>query len=87
MADSDSKPLVYDLISRLNAAFGRVLRNLSALQQTGVFPPQAIERLSNLANELRSDANFHLLETLSEIEQRDWAAYGQLRNGEPQQTN
>jgi hypothetical protein len=88
MADTDSnKPLVYDLISRLNLAFGRVFRSLTALEKTAVFPPATIERLKVLSNELRADSNHHLLEIMLEIEQRDWAAYGQLRNGEPPQVN
>jgi hypothetical protein len=33
------------------------------------------------------DCNFHLLEALTVIEQRDWAGYGQLRKDEPQQIN
>jgi hypothetical protein len=88
MADSDSnKPRIYELLSRLNTSFGRVFSNLSALKQTGVFTPQTIERLENLSNELRADANFHLLETMRDLEQRDWSLYGQSSNGEPSQLN
>jgi hypothetical protein len=34
---SVAKPLVYDLLSRLNSSFSRVSRNLSTLEQTRIF--------------------------------------------------
>jgi hypothetical protein len=89
MADPDSssvqKPFVYELISRLNVSFGRVFSNLSALKKTGAFTPATIERLENLSDELRADANFHLLEIMRDIEERDWARCGQLRTDDTSQ--
>ena len=41
MADTDfnpaRKPHVYDLLGRLNASFARVTRNLSELENVGIF--------------------------------------------------
>ena len=31
------KPLIYDLLNRLNAAYARVHRNMEALQAVGIF--------------------------------------------------
>lgn len=75
MAVSDStpasKPHLYDLLNRLNAAFGRVHRNIEALEQTGVFDPETMKRLSRLAEGFRAESNSTLLKTLHGIEERD----------------
>jgi hypothetical protein len=73
VTDSTQKPHVYDLLNRLNAAFGRVNRNMDALGQTGIFDPQTVQRLQRLQEEVRADTNSRLLKTLSEIEERDLA--------------
>jgi hypothetical protein len=50
MADTDSnsapkpsssvpKPVIYDLLSRLNASFARVNRNMTLLEEIGIFDP------------------------------------------------
>jgi hypothetical protein len=78
---SVAKPLVYDLLSRLNSSFSRVSRNLSSLEQTRVFNPATMKTLSRLSKELQADANHHLLETLQEIETRDRARFGKVRPG------
>ena len=76
---SVAKPLVYDLLSRLNSSFSRVNRNLLALEQTRIFNPATMKTLSSLSKELQADANHHLLESLQKIETRDWARLGKVR--------
>jgi hypothetical protein len=38
-SSSVTKPLIYDLLNRLNASFARVHRNMAALEQVGIFDP------------------------------------------------
>jgi uncharacterized protein YwgA len=78
---SVAKPLVYDLLSRLNSSFSRVNRNLSTLEQTRIFNPATMKTISRLSKELQADANHHLLETLQEIETRDRARFGKAKLG------
>jgi hypothetical protein len=78
---SVAKPLVYDLLSRLNSSFSRVSRNLSTLEQTRIFNPATMKTLSSLSKQLQADANHHLLETLQEIETRDRARFGKAKFG------
>ena len=76
---SVAKPLVYDLLSRLNSSFSRVTRNLSSLEQTRAFNPATMKTLSTRSKELQADANHHLLETLQEIETRDRDRFGKAQ--------
>lgn len=78
---SVAKPLVYDLLSRLNSSFSRVSRNLSMLEQTRIFNPATMKTLSRLSKQLQADTNHHLLETLQEIETRDRARFGKATIG------
>jgi hypothetical protein len=78
---SVAKPLVYDLLSRLNSSFSRVSGNLSTLEQTRISNPATMKTLSRLSKELQADANHHLLETLQEIETRDRARFGKAKFG------
>jgi hypothetical protein len=74
MADSDStvqKPLIYGLLSRLNASFARVHRNIAALEQVGIFDPLIMQILGRQSEQVRANANFHLLGTMRGIEERD----------------
>jgi hypothetical protein len=81
MADSDStvqKPLVYDLLSRLNAAFARVHRNMTALEQVGIFDPLIVQLINRQSEQVRANANFHLLGTMRGIEERDRERFSQI---------
>lgn len=71
-----NKPYVYDLLGRLNASFGRVIRNLAELENVGAFEIYKMRRLHHQSRELQADANFHLLETLRAIEEKDWSKHG-----------
>lgn len=68
------KPHVYDLLNSLNAAFGRVRRNMEALEQTGIFEPEMMKRLSRLSERSRAESNSNLLQSLQANEQRELAS-------------
>ena len=70
------KPHVYDLLARLNASFARLTRNLSELENVGIFEIYTMRRLYHMTEELQADSNYHLLETLQDVEERDWSRYG-----------
>ena len=75
MADTDfssaPKPLIYDLLNRLNAAFARVHRNMAALEQVGIFDPLMMQTLNRQHENLRAGANYHLLGAMRRVEERD----------------
>jgi len=70
-SNSTPKPLVYDLLNRLNASFARVHRNMVALEQVGIFDPLMIQNLNRQSEQLRAGANYHLLGAMRRIEERD----------------
>ena len=84
MADTDSssayKPLVYDLLNRLNASFARVHHNMAALEQVGIFDPLMMQVLNRQSEKLRAGANYHLLGTMRGIEERDREKFSQPSN-------
>jgi hypothetical protein len=84
MADTDSssapKPLIYDLLNRLNASFARVHRNMKALEQVGIFDPLMMQVLTRQSERLRAGANYHLLGTMRRIEERDREKFSQPPN-------
>ncbi|HWZ46254.1 MAG TPA: hypothetical protein VNW97_22465 [Candidatus Saccharimonadales bacterium] len=80
------KPYTYDLLGRLNAAFARVTRHMSQLEQVGIFDKRVMIRLYRMSKELQASANYHLLETLQDCEERDWARYGRRRQAVTEQT-
>ena len=92
MADTDcisapissgvSKPHVYDLLNRLNAAYARVHRNMEALEQAGIFDPLMMQSLNRQHEKLRAGANYHLLGAMRRIEERDRERFSQPPNEE-----
>ena len=77
--DSSSvpKPLIYDLLNRLNATFARLHRNLAALEQVGIFDPLMMQLLNRQSETLRAGANYHLLGAMRRIEERDRERFSQ----------
>jgi hypothetical protein len=65
------KPLIYDLLNRLNAAFARVHRNMAALEAVGIFDPLMMQNLNRQSEQLRAGANYHLLGAMRRVEERD----------------
>jgi hypothetical protein len=74
------KPLIYDLLNRLNAAFARVHRNMEALEQAGIFDPLMMQTLNRQSEQLRAGANYHLLGAMRRIEERDREKFSQPPN-------
>jgi hypothetical protein len=74
---SANKPQVYDLLSRLNASFARVMRNVALLDKLGIFDAQTITHIQTRSEELRADANHRLLGKLHGIEQQDCTRFTQ----------
>jgi hypothetical protein len=84
MADTDfssaPKPLIYDLLHRLNASFARVHHNMAALEQVGIFDPLMMQSLNRQSETLRAGANYHLLGAMRRIEERDREKFSQPPN-------
>jgi hypothetical protein len=78
---SSYKPLVYDLLNRLNASFARVHRNMAALEQVGIFDPLMMQVLNRQSEQLRAGANYHLLGAMRRLEERDRERFSQPPNG------
>ena len=74
--NSAKKAHVYDLLSRLNAAFARATRNLFELEKSGIFDSKMMKAIYDQTKEAQSSVNFHLLESLRDREAKDWAKYG-----------
>jgi hypothetical protein len=72
-----AKPLIYDLLNRLNAAFARVHRNMVALEQVGIFDPLMMQTLNRQHEKLRAGTNCHLLGAMHRIEERDRERFSQ----------
>ena len=77
---STPKPLIYDLLSRLNETFARLHRNMEALKQVGIFDPLMMQVLNRQAEQLRAAANYHLLGAMRRIEERDRERFSQPPN-------
>jgi hypothetical protein len=74
------KPLIYDLLNRLNATFARLHRNMEALEQVGIFDPLMMQVLNRQSEQLRAGANYHLLGAMRRIEERDRERFSQPPN-------
>jgi hypothetical protein len=74
------KPQIYDLLSRLNGAFGRVYHAMAALEQVGIFDPLMMQTLNRQSEQLRAGANYHLLSAMRRIEERDRERFSQPPN-------
>ena len=79
-SSSAHKPLTYDLLNRLNAAFARVHRNMEALEAVGIFDPLMMQNLNRQSEQLRAGANYHLLSAMRRIEERDRDRFSQPPN-------
>jgi hypothetical protein len=70
---SAQKPQVYDLLSRLNASFARVFRNVALLEQAGIFDGQTITSIQRQSEKLQAEANSLLLAALQGAEKQETA--------------
>jgi hypothetical protein len=76
-SSSVQKPLIYDLLNRLNASFARVHRNMAALEAVGIFDPLMMQTLNRESGQLRAGANYHLLGAMRRVEERDRERFSQ----------
>jgi hypothetical protein len=79
-SSSIPKPLIYDLLNRLNASFARVHRNMAALEAAGIFDPLMMQTLNRQSEQLRAGANYHLLGAMRRVEERDRERFSQPAN-------
>jgi hypothetical protein len=77
---SAQKPQIYDLLSRLDGAFGRVQHAMAALEQVAIFDPLMMQNLNRQSEQLRAGANYHLLGAMRRIEERDRERFSQPPN-------
>ena len=80
-SSSTYKPLVYDLLNRLNASFARIHRNMAALEQVGIFDPLMMQVINRQSEQLRAGANYHLLGAMRRLEECDRERFSQPPNG------
>ena len=74
-----NKAHVYDTLSRLNASFSRIHRNLAELESFGVFNSTTIQSIKSVSNELQAKANVELLDALRDVELRDSTRFSGVR--------
>jgi hypothetical protein len=70
---------VYEDLFRLNRSFANIVRKLFEMQDARVFNANRLRELRGLTKELQSEINFHLLNTLHEIEMADRYRFGKVR--------
>src|SRR6185312_4269324 len=79
-SSSAQKPLVYDLLYQLNAAFARVHHKMAALTAVGIFDPLIMRMLNCQFETLRAGSNSQLLGAMRRIEERDRERFSQPPN-------
>ena len=73
-----SKLRVYEALHALNQGFEQVLTDLGRLEELG-FRGELLREFRVVVEETRAWANFELIETMQDREERDWARFGRLR--------
>jgi hypothetical protein len=73
------KTEVYETLSGINLAFAAIVGHLTTMRQSGILRSHYATVLQGLTHELRAEINVATLETLSRIEEREWAHYGKGR--------
>jgi hypothetical protein len=71
---------VYRLIFLLNRSFDFVIRNLDAIQKTGLFKSKSSKLFPSFTQELQAEFNQEFLENLHQFELDDWGEYGKARH-------
>jgi hypothetical protein len=71
---------LYSALFELNRGYGFIFSALHNLRQMGVFNTLTLQELQGLSKEMQSQTNHSLLETLHDLEERDWARFGKIRN-------
>jgi hypothetical protein len=81
MADLDvtKKLSIYHLLYRINLSFTNIVRRCRELEEARVFRPKYLRQFQGFAQELQSEVNSELLDTLNDRELDDWNRYGKVR--------
>ncbi len=77
--DVTERTEIYETLSGLNLAFAAIVEHLQTMRQSRILRPQYATVLQGLTRELRAEINVGLLESLNQIEERDWTRYGKVR--------
>jgi hypothetical protein len=72
----------YHILYRLNLSFSNIVGHCRALQEAGIFRRKDTRLYQGLTQELQSEINELLLETMHDIELEDWARFGKIRQAE-----
>jgi hypothetical protein len=83
MADAHLNSLarfeVYRSLSGLNRSFHLIVQRLQSLESERIFDPAKLRELAALAQELQSEINHNMMQTLERIEMQDCGVYGKVR--------
>jgi hypothetical protein len=77
--DVTKKLHIYHTLYRLNLSFASIVTRCRALEESGIFPAKTVRRYQGFTQELQSEINEELLETMQEIESDDWNRHGKVR--------
>ena len=77
--DVTKKLHIYHTLYRLNLSFASIVARCRALHESGIFPAKTVRRYQGFTQELQSEINEELLETMQEIESDDWNRHGKVR--------
>jgi hypothetical protein len=70
---------VYDAVFQLNQSFHLVVCRLFDLSKLSTFNAKTLADLRGLTQEVQVEINHHLLETITEVEHKDWHNFGKVR--------
>jgi hypothetical protein len=79
MKPASKKLRVYETLHALNHGFEQVLTELGRLGKLG-FRREVLAEFRVVVEETRAWANFELVETMHDREERDWVRFGRLRH-------
>jgi hypothetical protein len=77
--DVTKKLQIYHTLYRLNLSFAAIVEHCRALQEGGIFSSSSARRYQGFTQELQSQINQELLETMENIENDDWKRHGKVR--------
>lgn len=77
--NSGERLQAYEALFLLNRSFRSIVRRLQELDATRIFNPRHLRDLRGLTQELQSEVNHHLLDTLHAAEEEDWYRFGKVR--------
>src|SRR5689334_14297003 len=80
--DLTKKLLIYHTLYRLNLSFSNIVSQCATLQKAGIFTQKNTRLYQGLAQELQSEVNEVLLETMQSVELDDWGRFGKVRQAE-----